>query len=69
MGAENRKLGQFHEEIQNGKYLFLIYSRKGKGESIKTMMREKHPESEHVATDEHFISPFSNVIRKNHAAH
>lgn len=68
MGAENKKLVQFHEAIENGKYLFLIYSRKGKGDAIKTMMRERHPESEHVATDEHFISPFSDVTRKNPAA-
>jgi len=26
-------------------------------------MREKHPESEHVATDENFISPFGDVSR------
>jgi len=68
MGSENKKLAQFHDEIKNGKYLFLIYSRKGKGEAIKTMMRERHPESEHVATDEHYISPFSDITRKNRAA-
>ena len=68
MGSENKKLIQFHEEIKNGKYLFLIYSGKDKGEAIETMMRERHPESEHVATDEHFISPFSDITRKNRTA-
>ncbi len=55
MDSENRKLNRFHDDIEAGKYLFLIYARKGKGAAIKAMMREKHPESEHVATDEHFI--------------
>ncbi len=68
LGVENKKLSQFHDDIQSGKYLILIYSRKGCGETIKAMMREKHPESEHVATDKHFISPFSDVDRTNHRA-
>ncbi len=62
-GVENRKLSQFHEDIQSGQYLILIYSKKGSGETIKAMMREKHPDSKHVATDENFISPFGDVSR------
>ena len=62
-GVENKKLSQFHEDIQSGQFLILIYSRKGSGETIKAMMREKHPESEHVATDKNFISPFGEVSR------
>ncbi len=62
-GVESKKLSQFHEDIQSGQFLILIYSRKGSGETIKAMMREKHPESEHVATDKNFISPFSEVNR------
>lgn len=67
MGSENQKLRQFHEDIQGGKYLFLIYARERKVEAIKVMMRENHPESEHVATDKHFISPFSEVSRNKPA--
>ncbi len=65
VGAENKKLSQFHDDIQSGKYLILIYSKKGSGETIKAMMREKHPESEYVATDKHFINPFGDVSRTN----
>jgi hypothetical protein len=65
LGVENKKLRQFHDDIQSGKYLILIYSRKGSGETIEAMMRDKHPESEYVATDEHYISPFSDVSRTN----
>jgi hypothetical protein len=63
VGVENKKLSQFHTDIQSGKYLFLIYSRKGSGKTIKTMMREKHPESELVAIDQHFLSPFGEINR------
>ncbi len=68
VATRNKKLGPFHDDIEAGKYLFLIYARKGQGEVIREMMREKHPESEHVATDEHFISPFSVLRRKGHGA-
>ena len=63
VATENKKLAPFHDDIEAGKYLFLIYARKGKGEVINAMMREKHPESKHVATDKHFISPFGVVRR------
>ena len=63
MGVESEKLSQFHEDILSGKYLILIYARKGSSEAIKTMMRENHPESDYVATDKHFINPFGEVNR------
>ena len=69
VSTENKKLKPFHDDIEAGKYLFLIYARKGMGEVIKAMMREKHPESEHVATDRHFVNPFGDLRRKDHSAH
>ena len=65
--SENRKLRRFHDEIEAGKYLILIYARKGMGEKIKAMMADRHPEARHVATDRHFINPFSRVERKRRA--
>ena len=62
-GVENKKLRQFHDAIQSGQYLILIYAKKGSGETIKAMIREKHPESKHVATDNRFISPFGDLSR------
>jgi len=64
MDSENRKLRRFHEEIEAGEYLILIYARKGLGVKIKEMMKERHPESRHVATDRHFVNPFSRVERR-----
>ena len=68
MDSENQKLKRFHDDIEDGKYLILIYARKGQGETIKEMMRERHPESRHVATDRHFINPFSSVERRRRQA-
>jgi len=64
MDSENRKLRRFHDDIEAGKYLVLIYAPKGKGEAIKEMMRERHKEARHVATDQHFVNPFSRVERR-----
>ena len=44
--------------------LILIYAHKGQGEKIKAMMRERHPESRHVATDRQFVNPFGRVERR-----
>ena len=65
--SENLKLRRFHTAIEEGNYLVLIYARKGEGEKIKDMMRKRHPESRHVATDRHFINPFQRVRRKRQA--
>ena len=67
MDSENRKLRRFHDEIESGNYLILIYVHKGQGEIVKAMMRQKHPESIHRATDRHFVNPFSRLLRKNSA--
>jgi len=64
MDSENHKLKRFHDDIEVGSYLILIYARKGMGDKIKQMMRERHPESRHVATDRHFVNPFAGVERR-----
>ena len=62
--SKNQKLTRFHDEIEAGQYLILIYARKGQGEVVKNMMTERHPQARHVATDLHFINPFAVVRRK-----
>ena len=68
INTENKKLARFREEIDAGKYLLLIYTRKGQGEAVKAMMAKKHPEARHVATDRHFINPFAAVRRKDESS-
>ena len=64
VATENRKLARFHDEVEAGKYLVLIYAQKGQGEVVKDMMKQRHPEAVHVATDRHFVNPFSIVRRR-----
>jgi hypothetical protein len=68
IGSENQKLKRFHDDIEAGKYLILIYTRKGEGDQIKQMMRSRHPEAQHAATDRHFINPFAQVERRRRRA-
>lgn len=63
IGIENRKLAKFHDDIQAGKFLVLIYALKEQEEKVQRMMRERHPESELAAIDRHFINPFSSLKR------
>lgn len=58
IASENRKLQQFHDDIEAGRYLILIYARKRQAFAVKTMMRAKHPDAKLVAVDRHFINPF-----------
>ena len=58
---DGRKIAAFHDDIEAGKYLFLIYTPESKGDAVRKMMQEKHPESEHVAVDEHFADPLRAV--------
>jgi hypothetical protein len=66
INSESQKLRNWHDQIEAGQYLILIYAHKGQGESIKSMMLSRHPEAEHVATDRRFINPFAVVRRKRH---
>ena len=64
MDSENRKLRRFHDDIEAGNYLVLIYAPKGMGVKIEEMMSARHSEARHVATDKHFINPFGRVERR-----
>lgn len=63
IGKENRKLAKFHDDIQAGRFLVLIYALKEQEEAVRKMMRERHPEAELAAVDRHFINPFSAIKR------
>ena len=59
--SENIKIKPFHDEIENGKYLVLVYADKEHESAIREMMKEKHPEAKLVGIDRHFVNPFSKV--------
>jgi hypothetical protein len=63
IASENKKIALFHDDIKSGKYLILIYARKDKENSVKTLMKTKHPEAELVAEDSYFYNPLSGLKR------
>ena len=63
IASENKKLAKFHNDIEAGRYLILIYAPKEQEATVREMMRARHPEAELAAVDRHFINPFSAVKR------
>lgn len=61
---ENKKLAKFHDDLEAGKYLVLIYARKEQESAVVEMMRTRHPEAELAGVDRHFINPFHAVQRR-----
>ena len=61
---ENKKLKRFHDDIDAGKYLILIYAGKEKEDVIREMMREEHEEARLVAIDRHILNPFRGLRRR-----
>jgi len=64
IASENKKLAEFHSDIEAGRCLILIYARQGLEAAVEEMLRARHPEAELAAIDRHFINPFSTVTRR-----
>jgi len=65
IASENKKLANFHDDIEDGKYLILIYAKKGQGRVIQDMIQRKHPEAVLAAVDPHFLNPFADLKPEN----
>ena len=63
VACENRKLRKFRDELEDGKYLILIYTSKKQDKAVLDMMAAKHPEADLVATDRQFFNPFCRLKR------
>lgn len=63
IASENKKIALFHEDIEAGKYLILIYAHKEKEEIVKNAMRSNHPEADLVAEDGYFYNPLCGLKR------
>jgi hypothetical protein len=64
IATPNKKLAKFHDEIERGWYLILIYTPKDREVAVREMMRARHPGAELAAIDRHFINPFGAVKRR-----
>jgi hypothetical protein len=67
VGTKNKKLDRFHDDIEAGRYLILIYVRRDQEEKVRGMMSARHTEAELVAVDRYFLNPFSRVKRSSDA--
>jgi hypothetical protein len=45
IATENRKIARFHDDIEAGNFLVLIYALKTQEDRVKNMMRERHSEA------------------------
>lgn len=63
VASENKKIAEFHDEIEAGKYLVLIYARKNKDSTVRGVMTNKHPEAVLSAVDENFYNPLAGITR------
>ena len=64
---ESRKLARFHDDIEAGKFLILIYARKDQEAAVRHMIKTRHTEAEFAGVDNHFVNPFSAVQRRQRA--
>ena len=61
---ENKKLERFHEDIEAGRFLILIYARRDQESVVRHLMTRRHPEAEFAGLDSHFVNPFTTVRRR-----
>ncbi len=64
IASENKKMAEFHDDIEAGNYLILIYARKKNEDIVKSMMTDKHPEATLVASDANFFNPLTGLKRE-----
>lgn len=62
---ENKKLATFHNDLQAGNYLILVYASAAKEKVITRMMATKHPNIRLEGVDSSFFNPLSRVRRIN----
>jgi len=60
---ENKKLAEFHDDLEAGKYLILVYAFASQEEAITNMMANKHPDIHLAGVDSSFFNPLSRVQR------
>jgi len=64
IASENKKLAKFHDDLEAGRCLILIYALREQEAAVVGMMRVRHPEAQLAAVDRHFINPFSSLTRR-----
>ncbi|MDP3334296.1 MAG: hypothetical protein Q8S55_20265 [Methylococcaceae bacterium] len=65
IATENKKIVLFHDDLDAGSYLLLVYSKQADEAPIKTLMAARHPEAQLTAVDTHFYNPLATLTRIN----
>ncbi len=63
IAAENKKTALFHDELEAGKYLIMIYAQKAAEDTVRKVMQASHPETALAAADANFYNPFVSLKR------
>ncbi len=63
IATENKKIALFHDDLESGSYLILIYAKKASEHLIKKVMEAQHKEAELVAIDTSFYNPLTGLKR------
>lgn len=63
IASENRKVALFHNELEAGAYLILIYAKEACEDMVKELMQSQHPEAKLVAIDASFYNPLAKLQR------
>jgi hypothetical protein len=61
--TENKKISLFHEDLESGHYLILIYAKEASQDLVKKVMKTQHPEAELTAIDANFYNPLIGLKR------
>lgn len=61
IATENRKIALFHNELEAGAYLILIYAKEACEEIVRNLMETQHPEAKLVAVDASFYNPLTKL--------
>lgn len=63
IASENKKIAVFHDDLEAGNYLIMIYTRKAMEQRVKSVMANRHPEAKLAAMDALFYNPFAELQR------
>ncbi len=63
IATENKKITLFHDDLEEGQYLILIYAKKASEDLVKKVMQDSHQEAKLAAVDSNFYNPFVGLKR------
>ncbi|WP_428353458.1 hypothetical protein [Methyloprofundus sp.] len=63
VAAENKKMALFHDDIEAGSYLIIVYIKQSAEDVLHKVMETQHPEVELAAIDVNFYNPLTSLKR------